>query len=98
MRRVYYAFALRLALHPATISLLVFMTCLYALAKLVFVARVVDSLLSVPVRELVPHTFKVLSYADLPTLAVFTVCVVALVFIAINIKLPKIHDFQVRTT
>lgn len=77
MRRIYYAYALRLSLHSVTLSLVVFAVSLYALGKLVFVERVVEGFLNIPVRELVPHTIRVLGYADALTLVVFGVCAAA---------------------
>lgn len=88
MRRIYYIYALRLSFHPLTISFAVFAVALYLLAKLVFVARVVDGFLNIPVREVIPHTIDVLSYADALTLIVFGVCIMAVLSVGINLTLP----------
>lgn len=92
MRRVYYVYALRLSFHPMTLSLAVFAIALYLLAKLVFVSRVVESFLNVPVREVVPHTLEVLGYADALTLIVFGVCIMAVLSIGVNLTLPRFHN------
>lgn len=86
MRRIYYVYALRLSFHPLTISFAVFAVALYLLAKLVFVARVVDGFLNIPVREVLPHTIDVLSYADALTLVIFGVCIMAVLSVGINLK------------
>lgn len=88
MRRVYYIYALRLTFHQLTLSGVVFVLSLYALGKLVFVARVVDGFLNIPVREVIPHTIDVLSYADALTLIVFGVCIMAVLSVGINLTLP----------
>lgn len=85
MRRVYYVYTLRLVFHRLTLSAAVFVLSLYALGKLVFVARVVEGFLDTPIRELLPRAIRVLVNADVLTLVVFGVCVVAVLSISVNI-------------
>lgn len=54
MRRVYYHFGLRIAQHPVTTQLALFVLALALFAKLVHVSRVMDGLLSTALGN-VPH-------------------------------------------
>jgi hypothetical protein len=91
MRRIYYAFAIRLGTHPISLSLAIFVVSLYVLAKLVFVAKVVDGFLAIPRSEIIPHALKVLNNADGLSLIVFGVCIMALLSVGFNIKMPKFN-------
>lgn len=91
MRSVFYAFAIRVALHPVTLGSAFSLVSLYILAKLVFVARVVEGFLNVPVREIIPHTLGVLSNADLLTLTVFTLCLSSFTYVVLYLMTFKHH-------
>ncbi|MEZ4200571.1 MAG: hypothetical protein R3B69_03220 [Candidatus Paceibacterota bacterium] len=75
MRRVYYAFAVRLATHTVTLHVLALAVLGFVLAKLVFVARVYENLASREFGELLPATLRILMHADVLTLVVFAVAV-----------------------
>ncbi len=68
MRRVYYAFVLRLATHPLLVSTVVFGGALVAFARNVHVERVVDALLSIPVGSVPQFVFSTLAHGELVTL------------------------------
>lgn len=68
MRRVYYAFMLRLATHPLLVSTVVFGAALVAFARNVHVERVVDAFLSIPVGSVPQFVFNTLAQGELVTL------------------------------
>jgi hypothetical protein len=81
MRRVYYAFAIRLATHPVTLYALTALALVWWLKELVFVARIWQSFVATPIGELGSFTLELLARADSLTLVVFAVtCVVAVQF------------------
>lgn len=81
MRRIYLAFGLRLALHPLSVLSLVGVVTLLVLARLVFVAKVLESFLATPLGGLPNQIIDTIAYADMLTLimsAILGLVVVAL--------------------
>lgn len=81
MRRVYYAYAVRLILHPLTVSAAVFAVGLWAFASLVFVARILESMSTRPVGELPAYLFRVVVHSDVLTLVVTAVTAAAAIYL-----------------
>jgi hypothetical protein len=52
MRRIYYAFAKRMATHTITLQLALFGLALYVFAKMVFVQSVIDNMLATQLGQL----------------------------------------------
>lgn len=77
MRRVYYAFALKIAGHPLTLHAVFLAAAGYMLARLVHVAAVYRNMLEVQVGELGSFIVSTVTHADAATLFVFA-CAVAL--------------------
>lgn len=68
MRRVYYAFMIRLATHPLLVSGVVFGTALVLFARNVHVERVVDAFLSIPVSHVPQFIYSALAQGEVATL------------------------------
>lgn len=69
MRRVYYAFAIRLTTHPVTVNIAAFVFGLFVFAKMVHVARVVQSFETLPLAQLPTYITNALSRGEILTLA-----------------------------
>ncbi len=68
MRRVYYAFAIRLITHPLLVSGVVFGGALGLFARNVHVERVVDAFLSIPVSHVPQFIMSALAQGEVVTL------------------------------
>lgn len=78
MRRVYYAYTIRLLTHTVTMYGLALFALGWWLKELVFVARLWETFIRTPIGELGGWALKVVSGADPLTLLVFAVaCVLA---------------------
>ena len=75
MRRVYYAFTIRLATHSTTLHLMLLAVSVYALGYFVHVAAVLKNMSRVPIGDFGPHVLKVVMQADGITLVVLGVIV-----------------------
>lgn len=89
MRRVYYAFGIKLATHTVTLHLVALAVLGYVLAKLVFVAKVYENLASREASELIPAAFRILTQADVVTLAVFGLAVFTALSLPLKTLLPQ---------
>ena len=70
MRRVYYAFGLRLAFSMTTLHLVILAAAVYALGYFVHVSAVLQNVSRQPVGEFGPYMLKVVMQADVITLLV----------------------------
>ena len=73
MRRVYYAFAIRLLTHPTTLYAAAFLGLVWWLKELVFVARIWEAVVSRPIGELGSFALELVHNADSLTLVVTAV-------------------------
>ena len=89
MRRVYYAFAIKLATHTATKHVVVLAVLGYVLTKLVFVAKVYENLASRELGELAPTLVRILSNADLVTLVVVGLVIFTALSLPLRIVVPE---------
>ncbi len=87
MRRVYYAFMLRMALHPMVINSLLFITALFVFARMVHVARIIESFQTLPVANLPVYVMSALSHGEVVTLLSMAVMAVALSRVALSLPL-----------
>ncbi len=79
MRRVYYAYTLRLATHPLVLATLVFGSALVVFAKHVHVARIIEAIQSMPLAAVPSYVFNALTYGEAVTLlALGTMCFTSL--------------------
>jgi hypothetical protein len=68
MRRVYYTFMLRLVAHPLLSNTAIFGGALVVFARMVHVERVIDALLSIPLRSVPNFMLSALSHGEILTL------------------------------
>ncbi len=98
MRRVYYAFMLRMALHPVVVNSLLFIGALFVFARMVHVARIIESLQTLPVANLPVYVMSALSHGEVLTLLSMAVMAVAIGRVAFSLPtvvLPP-HRYAVR--
>ncbi len=87
MRRVYYAYMLRVVTHRLTIHAGLLGVMLYALASLVHFKRVFQNIGSVEVNALAGKVFHILTHADALTLLVCGVIVMTL--LSVPLQTPR---------
>lgn len=87
MRRVYYAFGIRLATHPVTVHTLVLAIAGYALAVLVHVERVLQNIAATPVADLGSKVVTILLQAD--TLSLLALGLAMFTALSLPLRLPK---------
>ena len=92
MRRVYHTFALRIAQHPITTQIALFVLALGVFAKLVHVSRVTDSLLNTTLGNVPHYIYNVVLHAFLRGEVLTLIAVGVLVFTALS--LPR-HVFRI---
>lgn len=83
MRRIYVAYAKRLATHEVTLQVGLFVLALLVFAKLVHVASVIDNLLRVEVGKLPAYVWATVSQGEVLTL----IAIGTMMFIALSIPL-----------
>lgn len=80
MRRVYYAFALRLVTHPLTISAVSFSTGLFLFARMVHVAEIMRALQSMPLGSVPAYVMSALTKGEALTLLSMAVMGIAILY------------------
>ena len=90
MRRVYYAWVLRISTHPVTLQLAALLVVAWSLKELVFVARVWEAFVTTPVGELGTFVYQLLTHADYPTVALTLVAVVLLTSVVSRLTVTAI--------
>lgn len=95
MRRVYYAFAIRLTTHPITAHVVILAIAAYALAALVHVDMVLRNIAATPVGELGTKLVSIVSQADAVTLLVLGVAIFAALSMPLRVpKMPRLGRMQ----
>lgn len=94
MRRVYYAFAIRLTTHTITKHVVVLLVAGVLLARLVHVAAVYRNVASVRVGELGSYVFKAVVNADTATLMVLGLIIFTLLSLRFKLRVPSIRLMQ----
>lgn len=92
MRRVYYAFALRISLHWATLHAFAFGLLLYSLAALVHVDMVLNNIASTQVGDLGAKLIKVVFQADVLSVGVFGLLLFTV--LSLSLRVPRIKQFE----
>ena len=99
MRRVYYTFALRVAQHPITIQIALFVLALGVFAKLVHVSRIMDTFLSTSLQNVPQYVFNTILHAFMRGEVLTLIAVGVLTFIALSLPrhvykllVPKLHS------
>ncbi len=95
MRRVYFAFTVRILKHPVVLQLALFGLALMVFAQMVHVKRIIDTLLEMPVGSVPRYTFNAFMNGEMLTL----IAIGAMVFVALSVpmhvwrtRLPKLHN------
>ena len=88
MRRVYYAFGVRLATHPITLHAVVLLVAGYALATLVHVEMVLRNLATTEVADLGTKLSTILFNAD--ALSLLALGVVTFTVLSLPLRLPRV--------
>jgi len=94
MRRVYYAFALRVATHPLAVQALVLFVSVYALSRLIHVAAIINNIGSLQVRELGRYIFNTLTHTEFLTLLCFSIVFFTLLSLPLRLTLPRYRNMQ----
>lgn len=89
MRRVYYAYALRLATHPIALHVLLLLLSAYALVSLVSVSSIVRNMLSVRLGDLASYVAHAFMHANVLTLIAIGVIFFTLISLRINIRMVR---------
>ncbi|MFT5849263.1 MAG: hypothetical protein ACI9H6_000064 [Patiriisocius sp.] len=92
MRRVYYAFGVRLATHSITLHMVVLAVAAYVLTQLVHVASVLENVASVQMGELAGYLQQTLTQADVTTLAVIGIA--TFTALSLPLRLPNYQKMQ----
>ncbi len=101
MRRVYYAFALRLATHGIVVHGVLFGAALNVFARMVHVARVVEAVQTLPIAYLPQYVLNAVAQGEVVTLLALGVMLYACTCIGTNLgrlvsALIKIQQYALR--
>ena len=94
MRRVYYAYALRLATHPVTLHAFVLVLSVFALSRLTHVAAIINNIMGVKVGDLGGYIFNTLVNAEFLTLVCVGVIFFTLLSLPLRLSLPRTRRIQ----
>ena len=92
MRRIYYAYAMRLATHTVTLHVAVLAILVYALAALVHVDKVLQNIASAQVGDLGAKLLQVAAQADALSLLVFGVLIFTV--LSLPLRIPRLVRLQ----
>ena len=92
MRRIYMAFAIRIATHQITAQIALFALALMVFGKLVYVKRIVDTLLTRSVEQLPGYVTGAFMHAEVLTL----IAIGTMVFVALSIPWQLRTQFMPR--
>ena len=90
MRRVYYAFTIRIATHQVTKHLVVLSLLGYVLTRLVHVAAIYKYVSSVQVGELGSVLMRIAAHADWPTLLVLGLVIFTALSLRFKLVMPSV--------
>jgi hypothetical protein len=95
MRRVYYAFALRLGTHKITLSLVLLAVSVYGLSVMVHVASIIENIRRVQVGRLDNYIVNAFLHTDVLTILFFGLVVFSLLsFNFTLLKMPRLWRMQ----
>lgn len=94
MRRVYYAFALRLATNPLTVHTAIFAVCVFALSRLTHVAAIMENVSNVKVGELNTYIYGALMQAEFLTLVCLGIIIFTLLSLPLRLSTPRTRSMQ----
>lgn len=88
MRRVYYAFAIRLGTHPLVLHSALFAASIYGLSVMVHVASIIKNLRSIQVGNLDNYVFHAFTHTDFLTLFFVGLTIFTLLSLRFSLKTP----------
>jgi hypothetical protein len=94
MRRVYYAFALRMSTQPVVLYAALLIASLYGLSKLIHVASIINNMRTVQVGNLDNYIFNTLMHAEFWTLALIGLIFFSLISIKLSLRPPRTASMQ----
>lgn len=89
MRRIYAAFALRIATHQVTVYAALFTLALYVFGETVHVQRIVETLLGTPLGNVPAYVGKALMHGEVLTL----IAIGVMVFVGLSIPRELYRGF-----
>jgi len=93
MRRVYYAYTLRMVTHPIVLHVAVLMVAGYVLARMVHVAAVLKNTANVQLGDLGVYVLQTFMQADVASLFMFGIVVFAV--LSLPLRLPQYKHMQI---
>lgn len=87
MRRVYYAYTLRMVFSLVTAQMMLFVAALYVFAQTVFVAKVIQNLLDTPLGSLPRFVFDTFMHGEALTL--IAIGVMTFVGLSLGLRVPQ---------
>ncbi len=94
MRRVYYAFALRIASHPVVVHGTLLCASVFVLSRLVNVASILNNISNLRVGDLDNYLFNTFMHTEFWTLATFGLILFSLLSLPLSLKAPNVHKVQ----
>ena len=94
MRRVYYAYTMRLAKHPVTAHAVILLASVFVFARLVHVAAVFNNVSGVELGQLGSYILTTVMSADVATLAVIGIVCFTLLSLRIQLRVPQWYRRQ----
>lgn len=86
MRRVYYAFALRMSTQPVVLYTVLLIASIYGLSRVTHVASIINNIRNVQVGNLDNYIFSTLMHAEFWTLALIGLIFFSLISIKLSLK------------
>jgi hypothetical protein len=91
MRRVYYAFALRLATHPFTVHTAILVLSVFALSRLTHVAAIFNNFRSIQVGNADTFFLNMLMHAEFWTLVCTGIVFFTLLSLPFRLSIPRFN-------
>jgi len=92
MRRVYYAYTLRIVLHPLVIHAALFAVAIYGLSVVLHVASIIKNLRAIPVGNLDTYIYNAFMNAEFFTFVFIGIGIMTLLSLRMTLKMPKWHS------
>ena len=91
MRRVYYAFLLRVATHPVTMHVVVLAGVVYALKEVLHIAAIYRNILQVPLGNVMQYLAKSLINTEMLTLCLLALALATVLSLKIQLRMPRMQ-------
>jgi hypothetical protein len=94
MRRIYYAYALRVSTQAFVIHAVLFIASVYALSKLVHVASILQNISNTKVGSLGTYFLNTIMHAEFLTMVVLAIVIFSALSIPISFRRAKFEHTQ----